>query len=620
MIDLHEAAAVGLAVFSLATILLWTTNRWKLRRIPGFHEYLDMCRRQYGRVFKIYLGSGAFIVVADPHLARKVNYRLIDRSIGSQLSADKKGSDNDGLLGLAAAKGEEWRQLRMAWQPAFASGSLAHYSSLMDSCAVRLCDTLEGAAKEGREVDIFRALGTMTMGVVGTTAFGIDFHTLDDPDSPSAEEGLRLVKASQTVFSSSSLVAGTFYQPLLLMFPKAVPFVQWLASTLPDRKLVQLSEARKIIRNVGYSLIQNWRSAHPDQAATGADKAAPPAVAKVEATLEELQGEAPGLLVQAATHAGAPEAAADANGFVNGVGAVEAANGDDATSAARDQDGAAAAAAQPQDKPRPRGATDVEPGSFLGLLLRARDRASGAAKFSDASITAQASTFILAGYETTANALSYAVYNIALSPRVQERLHAEIDAFGRTRQASTCAAEGPRTHPAPVTHADLGEFPYAEAVVKEALRLYPPATLTSRVVTKQEGMTLIPGVTLKKGANLFTAPYCYQRDEAYWPRPLEFAPERFLPEGSALAPSTDDAWTPFGAGPRMCIGWRFALNEAKIALVRLHQRFSFELRPGQVPLKLRQGITLSPADGVWVRPIARGRGVEPVSVPPAAAA
>jgi cytochrome P450 len=53
----------------------------------------------------------------------------------------------------------------MAWQPAFASGSLAHYSSLMDSCAVRLCDMLEGAAKEGREVDIFRALGTMTMGV-----------------------------------------------------------------------------------------------------------------------------------------------------------------------------------------------------------------------------------------------------------------------------------------------------------------------------------------------------------------------------------------------------------------------------------------------------------------------
>jgi hypothetical protein len=158
-------------------------------------------------------------------------------------------------------------------------------------------------------------------------------------------------------------------------------------------------QARKIIRNVGYSLIQNWRSAHPDQAATGADKAAPPAVAKVEATLEELQGEAPGLLVQAATHAGAPEAAADANGYVNGVGAVEAANGDDATSAARDQDGAAAAAAPPPDQPRPRGATDVEPGSFLGLLLRARDRASGAAKFSDASITAQASTFILAGYE-----------------------------------------------------------------------------------------------------------------------------------------------------------------------------------------------------------------------------
>ena len=70
----------------------------------GLHDYLDLCRRQYGRVFKIYLGSVTFLVVADPEAARRVNARLIERQIGPQLSADPKAEDADTLLGLATAK------------------------------------------------------------------------------------------------------------------------------------------------------------------------------------------------------------------------------------------------------------------------------------------------------------------------------------------------------------------------------------------------------------------------------------------------------------------------------------------------------------------------------------
>lgn len=104
---------------------------------------------------------------------------------------------------------------------------------------------------------------------------------------------------------------------------------------------------------------------------------------------------------------------------------------------------------------------------------------------------------------------------------------------------------------------------------------------------------------------MFPFLYGYQRSPEYWPAASEFRPERWLPEGQALAPTTPDAWTPFGSGARMCIGWRFALQEAKIALVRLYQNQTYDLLPGQVPLAIQQNLTLSPKYGVKVKVVLR---------------
>ena len=133
---------------------------------------------------------------------------------------------------------------------------------------------------------------------------------------------------------------------------------------------------------------------------------------------------------------------------------------------------------------------------------------------------AQSHLFILAGFDTTSSTLAFCVHSIAANPRVQARLLAEVDAFGRGRA---------------ITTADLdAAFPYTDAIIKEALRLYPPATLTNREVRREEGTAgggyeITPGIVAPPGKPVFTALYVYQRSAKHWPAPLEFRPERFLP-------------------------------------------------------------------------------------------
>lgn len=96
-----------------------------------------------------------------------------------------------------------------------------------------------------------------------------------------------------------------------------------------------------------------------------------------------------------------------------------------------------------------------------------------------------------------------------------------------------------------VVAVSMSQFPYAEAIVRETLRLYPPAVILNRMV-KAGGFALTPDIVVPEGVGVFPFPYGYQRCPKYWPAAEEFRPERWLPEGKHLAPTTPDAWTPFG--------------------------------------------------------------------------
>jgi cytochrome P450 len=175
--------------------------------------------------------------------------------------------------------------------------------------------------------------------------------------------------------------------------------------------------------------------------------------------------------------------------------------------------------------------------------------------------------FIVAGPETTALTLAWALYLLAFDPEVQRR--AAIEAR---------AALGGR----PATAADLPRLPYIRQIVDETLRLYPPAAFLSRTARRADtlgGREGRPGDTIM-----------------LWDEPDRFDPGRFAPD----APPRDRfAFLPFGAGPRICIGASFALQEAVIVLATLLDRFRFSLS-GQRP-DPRLILTLRPHGGVWLR-------------------
>ena len=195
------------------------------------------------------------------------------------------------------------------------------------------------------------------------------------------------------------------------------------------------------------------------------------------------------------------------------------------------------------------------PRDLLDLLRQARDPETGAA-FSRAQLRDQVSTMIVAGHETTAVTLFWALYLLAHAPEAQERIAEECR--GLDLEADNAGAS-------------LAELAYTRAVVSETLRLYPPAFTLARVANAADRAGAID---VPRGAVLLIAPWVLHRHRRLWRDPDAFDPTRFLPD--APAPPRF-AYLPFGAGPRVCVGAQFALTEAILVLASLVRAFRVAL-------------------------------------------
>jgi cytochrome P450 len=221
--------------------------------------------------------------------------------------------------------------------------------------------------------------------------------------------------------------------------------------------------------------------------------------------------------------------------------------------------------------------TDVD---LLSLLSRASSEEDGSLDAGE--LRDQVLVFLLAGHETTATSMAFALHLLARHPEAQKRAH-EADRLpsGRTPSA-----------------ADLDELPYLTRVLKEAMRLYPAAPVVGRrsVEAAEVGGHLIPA-----GADVLVLPWVTHRHPDLWDDPERFDPDRFTPDREAARHRY--AWFPFGGGPRACIGQHFSMLESVLAVAALLRSYELEALDTEVPLAA--GITLQATGPARVRVRAR---------------
>lgn len=225
---------------------------------------------------------------------------------------------------------------------------------------------------------------------------------------------------------------------------------------------------------------------------------------------------------------------------------------------------------------RERRADRRDRGDLLSMLLNAVDEDTDSG-MTDKQVRDEAVTLYLAGHETTANTMKWTWYLLSQHPAAEAELHAELDSVLGGR---------------PPTLADLDRLPYTEWVIKEALRLYPPAYGFSRLAKEP---LRIGKYDIPAGAFLHVVPYITHRDPRFHPNPDSFRPERFADDAEKHWPRY--AYFPFGGGPRVCIGNSFALMEARLILATVASRYRLRLPMGHT-VHPKTLITLVPRDGL----------------------
>lgn len=215
---------------------------------------------------------------------------------------------------------------------------------------------------------------------------------------------------------------------------------------------------------------------------------------------------------------------------------------------------------------------------LLSMLIEARDVDTDEA-MSDVQLRDELLTIYVAGHETSGYAIAWSIYNICKHPESYQKVKDEL---------KLVMPDGV------LTMENFGQLKYLRAVIDESLRLYPTAYIVGRESKEKDE---IDGLEIPKDIMTLISVYHLHRNPKYWKQPNNFVPERFLVKAHPLA--NNDAYFPFGAGPRMCIGFYFALMEITVVLANLFYHFDLKLVENQT-IEFEPLVTLKPKNGIQV--------------------
>ena len=218
---------------------------------------------------------------------------------------------------------------------------------------------------------------------------------------------------------------------------------------------------------------------------------------------------------------------------------------------------------------------------FLDILLLARDDEGQG--LTDLEIRDEVETFMFEGHDTTKSAISWCLYNLAKHPAIQSRARDEVNGVLHGRIDRRIRDE------------DMTSLAYLTRCIKESMRMHPPVPFIGR--TLENPLEIDPGKILPAGTNVTSMIWCLHHNPEVWPDHMTYDPDRFLPEN--IKDMDSHAFLAFSAGPRNCIGQRFAMNEIRTVVARLLDRFEMKLDPDREAIVHPDAI-LRTADGMYI--------------------
>ncbi|AML52554.1 cytochrome P450 [Falsihalocynthiibacter arcticus] len=224
-------------------------------------------------------------------------------------------------------------------------------------------------------------------------------------------------------------------------------------------------------------------------------------------------------------------------------------------------------------------AAGTAPDDLATKIMTTRDPQTGA-KFSAEEMVDQVAIFFLAGHETSASALAWALYLLAIDPAMQNRVAEEVAQVIPERD---------------ITFSDIGKLRLTRDVFREALRLYPPVPMMVREAACPQEFR---NRDVPTGAQIVLSPWHLHRHERLWERPDEFDPDRFRTENGKTC--LREAYMPFSAGPRVCTGAGFAMIEGPLLLASFVRALKFSPGAGHIPVPVAH-LTVRAKDGIWLQ-------------------